>query len=206
MSGEKHQRPGNPELVDPLWNLMEDCWTSDPARRPSASRILASITTIATQVDAGSMHLPKETWDTSISARLRASFRHSCLYPSLSELEVMVRQGNGQVTCFQRSVTHIENSSHPQPWAKPTSCRIAFTHDTPPTEYQSRTFAVHTTSGSSSDDLAVNQLGFDWVWYSIWASLSNDKGRKYILRKIQDCDMSSVTRLLDANIAPQVGV
>jgi hypothetical protein len=46
VSGQRPPRPNSEELSDEIWNLMQDCWTSNPPTRPTAAAIVDRLATI----------------------------------------------------------------------------------------------------------------------------------------------------------------
>lgn len=43
LSGQRPDRPKNPNLTDGLWELTERCWEGDPLRRPESSEIVSQL-------------------------------------------------------------------------------------------------------------------------------------------------------------------
>jgi len=40
LSGNRPERPSDPNLTDDLWDLTEHCWDQDPHRRPEVSEVV----------------------------------------------------------------------------------------------------------------------------------------------------------------------
>ena len=46
---ESPARPTHPAVIDPVWELMERCWSEDPRARPTAMQVLESIINLTSQ-------------------------------------------------------------------------------------------------------------------------------------------------------------
>ena len=76
-------RPLSSQLVDALWALMEDCWSTDPDDRPSGELAVSRLKEIP---ELNRSYVAASDWDDSFPRTLRSSLRDEFLIRSLQEL------------------------------------------------------------------------------------------------------------------------
>lgn len=74
-------------LTKDIWLLMEECWKSNPAERPSAQEV---IDRLSLSVPAGTDRRPQNNWGDSTFSQLRIAVGDSIQYPSVYDLEAML--------------------------------------------------------------------------------------------------------------------
>lgn len=100
MRGEKPSDPRstNPPqhswgLTDSIWSMMTECWSSDPAKRPSIDDVIAQLT--RTQAVSPDIR-PSQNWGYVPTWRFRdAVNRPYGRYPSIEELDSILSQFDG---------------------------------------------------------------------------------------------------------------
>ena len=89
---ERPTRPPSSHLIDALWQLMKDCWKTDPNERPSAR---ATVFRLVQFQELRNIDVTASNWDESFPRILQSSLRDESLIQSLQELKSFFADGRG---------------------------------------------------------------------------------------------------------------
>jgi len=81
-AGRRPSRLDIPQLTDPLWSIMQECWSQNPSTRPEANALPGKISHISNRTLEGA-----DSWDGLLSSQLYKAVQHPELCPSGSRLE-----------------------------------------------------------------------------------------------------------------------
>lgn len=74
-------------LDDHMWNLIEDCWDTDPTKRPNASEV---VNRISSRPDLPEDNRGPCEWDTDFPYILRTSLDDHMICPSMEAIRKII--------------------------------------------------------------------------------------------------------------------